>query len=392
MGPGRSIFCAVALVLAPVLAARPAERQAETPEQTAWQDVDSLSKPSLQGFLKKFPNGELAKQAQVAVALQDKLAGIREGTAKADLTIPLERLGEKWKQWQKSKPGKGVMGYLMKTGVEIHTTGAGKVKTSYSEINPVRSFCPEPLSGGKTVGRPPLVEQQGILAGPTGDGSILAFRTDGSKYELFPGIVFETPGKEPMYFAVVAGKGLVHLKGTGKVTLPDGKTADLEPMKPPDVVFVPTPREVVEKMLELAQVTEDDVVYDLGCGDGRIVVAAAKLGARACGFDVDPQRIKESNENVEKNGVGNLATIQQKDIFTLDLSPASVITLYLLPSLNVKLIPQLEKLKPGSRIVSHDFDMRGVKPDQVVEVISANGVQHLVYLWTTPLKKEQQTE
>ena len=159
----------------------------------------------------------------------------------------------------------------------------------------------------------------------------------------------------------------------------------------PDVIFVPTPQEVVEKMLETAQVTKDDVVYDLGCGDGRIVVTAAKkYGARAFGFDVDPQRIKESSENVEKNGVGNLVTIEQKDIFTLDLSKANVITLYLLPSLNVKLIPQLEKLKPGSRIVSHDFAMRGVKPDKVIEVHSENGADHTIYFWTAPLKKEQE--
>jgi precorrin-6B methylase 2 len=164
--------------------------------------------------------------------------------------------------------------------------------------------------------------------------------------------------------------------------------APAQEVKRPDVIFVPTPNEVVAKMLELAKVTKDDVVYDLGCGDGRIVVAAAKIGCKAYGFDVDPQRIKESKENVEKNGVGNLATIEQKDIFTLDLSKANVVTLYLLPSLNVKLIPQLEKLKPGSRIVSHDFDMRGVKPDQVVEVTSDGDVSHTVYLWTTPLKKE----
>ncbi len=155
----------------------------------------------------------------------------------------------------------------------------------------------------------------------------------------------------------------------------------------PDVVFVPTPQNAVDKMLDLAQVTKDDVVYDLGCGDGRIVVTAAKrYGCRAFGFDVDPRRIKESKENVEKNGVGDLATIQQKDVFTLDLSKASVVTLYLLPSLNVKLIPQLEKLKPGCRIVSHDFDMRGVVPDKVLD---EDG--HILYLWTTPLKKESQT-
>jgi SAM-dependent methyltransferase len=160
--------------------------------------------------------------------------------------------------------------------------------------------------------------------------------------------------------------------------------------KRPDVIFVPTPPEVVAKMLALAQVTKDDVVYDLGCGDGRIVVAAAKMGCKTFGFDVDPNRIQESKENVASNGVGGLATIEQKDIFTLDLSKANVVTLYLLPSLNVKLIPQLEKLKPGSRIVSHDFDMRGVTPDQVVQVNGDNGYEHTVYLWTTPLKKETQ--
>jgi len=161
----------------------------------------------------------------------------------------------------------------------------------------------------------------------------------------------------------------------------------------PDVIFVPTPQAVVDKMLELAQVTKDDVVYDLGCGDGRIVVTAAKkYGCRAYGYDVDPKRIRESLDNVEKNGVGDLATIQQKDIFTLDLSKANVVTLYLLPSLNVKLIPQLEKLKPGSRIVSHDFDMKGVIPDTIVNVDGEGGYGHTVYLWTTPLKKESQTK
>ena len=165
---------------------------------------------------------------------------------------------------------------------------------------------------------------------------------------------------------------------------------ELKPGRTPDVIYVPTPQEVVDKMLELAQVTKDDIVYDLGCGDGRIVVTAAKrFGCRALGFDIDPNRVKESLENVEKNNVGHLVTIEQKDIFTLDLSPANIITLYLLPSLNVKLIPQLEKLKPGSRIVSHDFDMKGVKPDKVVSlVISHDQSSHKIYFWTTPLNKE----
>ncbi len=165
---------------------------------------------------------------------------------------------------------------------------------------------------------------------------------------------------------------------------------EAQPERTPDVIFVPTPHEVVAKMLEMAKVTKDDLVYDLGCGDGRIVVAAAKkYGCKAVGFDIDPKRVAEAKENVKKNKVGHLVSIEQKDIFELDLSKASVITLYLLPSLNVKLIPQLEKLKPGSRIVSHDFDMRGVEPDQKVEVTPKDGRTHTIYLWTTPLKKTQ---
>jgi len=162
------------------------------------------------------------------------------------------------------------------------------------------------------------------------------------------------------------------------------------PTREPDVIFVPTPQVAVDKMLELAKVTKDDLLYDLGCGNGIIVVTAAKrYGCKAVGFDIDRKRVKESLENVEKNNVGHLVRIEHRDIFTLDISKANVITLYLLPELNVKLIPQLEKLKPGSRIVSHDFDMRGVKPDKVVKVTSDNEWdEHTIYLWTTPLKKE----
>jgi uncharacterized protein (TIGR03000 family) len=159
----------------------------------------------------------------------------------------------------------------------------------------------------------------------------------------------------------------------------------------PDVIYVPTPQEVVDKMLELAEVKKGDVVYDLGCGDGRIVVTAAKkYGVKAVGFDINPERVKESLENVRKNNVEKLVTIKKADIFTLDLSEASVVTLYLLPSLNVKLMPQLEKLKPGSRIVSHDFDMRGAKPKKVVKVSTPGTFEreHTVYLWVVPWEKE----
>jgi len=159
--------------------------------------------------------------------------------------------------------------------------------------------------------------------------------------------------------------------------------------KKPDVIFVPTPQVVVDKMLELAEVGPDDVLYDLGCGNGIIVVSAAKKGAKTTGFDVDPQRIRETQENIQKNEVEGRAKVVQKDIFTLDLSDVDVVTLYLLPSLNVKLIPQLEKLKPGARIVSHDFDMSGVKPAKVVKVKGPSR-EHTVYLWRTPLEKESE--
>jgi uncharacterized protein (TIGR03000 family) len=160
----------------------------------------------------------------------------------------------------------------------------------------------------------------------------------------------------------------------------------------PEVPFVPTPQDVVDKMLELAGVKKDDVVYDLGCGDGRIVVTAAKkYGCKAVGFDIDPDRVKDSRANVTKNDVEKLVTIERRDIYKVDLKPASVVTLYLFPEVNVKLIPQLEKLKAGSRIVSHDFDMEGVKPKQTVTVTSKeDGRDHKIYLWETPLQKEKE--
>jgi SAM-dependent methyltransferase len=168
------------------------------------------------------------------------------------------------------------------------------------------------------------------------------------------------------------------------------KKADKKDLdRTPDVIFVPTPQEAVDKMLELAKVTKDDVVYDLGCGNGIIVVTAAKkYGCKCVGFDIDPQRIKDSNENVKKNKVEDLVEIKRDDIFTLDLSKANVITLYLQPELNVKLMPQLEKMKPGSRIVSHEHDMNGARPDRVIKV-RAGGRERMVYLWTIPLKKEK---
>lgn len=184
---------------------------------------------------------------------------------------------------------------------------------------------------------------------------------------------------------------LIFGTGLGQTSLGQaarGAEATVE-RRAPDVIFVPTPHDVVDRMLELARVKKTDVLYDLGCGDGRIVVAAAKkFGCRAVGFDIDPQRVQEALENVKKNNVQHLVTIREADIFELDLRPANVITLYLLPSLNVRLIPQLEKLAPNSRIVSYSFDMRGIEPDEIAKIeIGNTSISRKIYLWTTPLKK-----
>lgn len=168
-----------------------------------------------------------------------------------------------------------------------------------------------------------------------------------------------------------------------------------KPKPPPepeveDVPFVPTPQEVVDKMLDLAEVKKDDLVYDLGCGDGRIVVTAAKkYRCKAVGFDINPRRIEESKDSVKEASVGDLVTIKKQNIFDVDLTPASVVTLYLLPRINVQLVPQLERMKPGSRIVSHAFDIEGYKPKKVATVKDKEGQDHKVYLWTVPLEKDK---
>src|SRR5712692_9398343 len=156
----------------------------------------------------------------------------------------------------------------------------------------------------------------------------------------------------------------------------------------PDVPYVPTTEEAVQAMLKLADVKKTDVVYDLGCGDGRIVIAAAKLyGARGVGIDIDPQRIREANENARKAGVQNLVRFEEKDLFQADIREASVVTLFLLSSVNLKLRPKLlQDLKPGTRVVSNTFDMGHWKPDKEPHVDGAEGyyLSRKLYLWTVP--------
>jgi tRNA G37 N-methylase Trm5 len=182
------------------------------------------------------------------------------------------------------------------------------------------------------------------------------------------------------FFWTVAG---ILVVGHSPFVVPTSAALAQEPFDSKKIVpFVPSPQEVVDKMIELAGVKKGDVVYDMGSGDGRIVIAAAKKGAKAVGFEIDGDLVKESRENIHKAGVQDLGEIRQQDILTVDFSPASVVTMYLLPDVNLKLRPNLLKqLRPGSRVVSHSFDMGDWKPDKIEKVDGRT-----IYLWTIPAK------
>lgn len=155
-------------------------------------------------------------------------------------------------------------------------------------------------------------------------------------------------------------------------------------LRTPDVIFVPTPNDVVNKMLEMANVTANDVVYDLGCGDGRIVITAAqRYGARGVGIDIDPDRIREATDNVRRAKVTDKVKFVEGDLFEANISEATVVTLYLLTELNLKLRPKLMKdLRPGTRVVSHAFSMGDWKPERTEQVSGSS-----VYLWRIPKRK-----
>lgn len=155
-----------------------------------------------------------------------------------------------------------------------------------------------------------------------------------------------------------------------------------------DVVWVPTPYELVKKMLDLAEVTPDDYVIDLGSGDGRTVIAAAKRGARALGVEYNPQMVELSRKNAEAEGVSEKAKFIEADLFETDFSAATVITMFLLTEINLKLRPQILDLKPGTRIVSNTFTMGEWTPDEKAEIDIPNSSYHTALLWIVPAKVE----
>lgn len=193
--------------------------------------------------------------------------------------------------------------------------------------------------------------------------------------------------RQALYSLVASVSIAMGITGYTNQAPTDAQTTQQQPsvqisQREPDVVYVPTPQEVVDEMLALAKVTKDDIIYDLGSGDGRIpITAAQKFGTRGFGIDINPERIKEANANAKKAGVSDRVKFLNQDLFQTDISKATVVTLYLLPTLNVKLRPQLFKqLKPGTRVVSHDFDMGEWKPDRVVKTKEGS----TIYLWTIP--------
>ena len=157
----------------------------------------------------------------------------------------------------------------------------------------------------------------------------------------------------------------------------------------PDVVYVGTPYDIVSQMLHMADVKKEDIVVDLGCGDARmLVLAAQKYGSRGIGYEIDPVMVRESRKNAEKNKVSDLVEIVQADIFKVDISDADVLPVYLLPEMNLRLVPQFETLKPGSRLVFHNYDLAGYVYDKKIEIISnEDNSRHTLWLYTTPLKK-----
>ncbi|MBD2499891.1 SAM-dependent methyltransferase [Anabaena azotica] len=205
---------------------------------------------------------------------------------------------------------------------------------------------------------------------------------------------------QKILLSVVAGASVVGLGLAGCTPQQNNLQAQVEPSpsniatetqaqapatqpqeRPGDVPYVPTPQEVVDAMLNVAKVNKNDTLYDLGSGDGRIVITAAqKFGTRGTGIDIDPERIQEANANAQKAGVSDRVKFVQQDLFKTDFSDATVVTLYLLPDINLKLRPiLLRQLKPGTRIVSHAFDMGDWKPEKTLQVDGRT-----VYYWVVP--------
>jgi SAM-dependent methyltransferase len=198
--------------------------------------------------------------------------------------------------------------------------------------------------------------------------------------------------------AIIVALGVVTILGAVAVNHFVARSADefqpdQTPLSRPRIhaPYIQSPDPVVNLMVDTAQIGPEDLVYDLGCGDGRLVIQAAKkYGCRGVGFDKNPQRVSEARNQVVEHGVEELVRIELADVFTVDLSEADVVLMYLLPWMLEELIPQFADLKPGSRIVSHDFPIEGIQADKEVEIfVDDERDRHIAYLYITPLRKKE---
>ena len=273
------------------------------------------------------------------------------------------------------------LGSSVRIGEFVHTSNGACAKWKTGEAVAQEKGLP--------TGRITMTAADGrlIYRGVNGRVTLVEIAVDG-KYAQVGDFKVAPAAREPTWTFPVVANGRLYLRDQDVLSCYELRA---EKPRKPHVIFVPTPHDVVEKMLEQARVTKADTVVDLGCGDGRIVVTAAKkYGCKAIGYDLDPECIKLSRAAVEKAGVGKLVTIEEADLLEIDFSGATVVTIYLGAALNAKLVPKLEKLKPGSRIVSHFFPIPGVKPDKTVMVTSAeDDVERPIYLYSIPLVKEK---
>jgi outer membrane protein assembly factor BamB len=297
---------------------------------------------------------------------------------------------------------------LKKSGAEFEVEKEYSAKVAFESwlgssvrigdfVHAANGLCIE-WKTGKVVEQPTRVVPTNRLTMTAADGRLIHRNGNGvvSLVEVSKEGIYTKRGeftvapiaKEPTWTFPVVANGHLYMRDQDVLYRYDLRAPATKPKaQEPDVIFVPTPQDVVEKMLDLAHVDKKDVVADLGCGDGRIVVTAAKkFGCQAFGYDLDPECIRLAKAAVAEAGVEKQVRIEERDIFEVDLSGMTVVTLYLSEKLNARLIPQLNKMKAGSRVVTHVFPIAGVKPDRVMKVTAAeDDVERPLYLYSVPI-------
>ena len=222
-------------------------------------------------------------------------------------------------------------------------------------------------------------------------GKVISASIDAKEFRKLAEFTPRTDTSQPAWTFPVVSNGRLYVRNYDSLLCYDIRDPEARKKKAPDAVFVPTPSDVVAKMLELAAVRRDDVVYDLGSGDGRIVIAAAKAhGCKAVGVEIDEELVAKSRKKAKEAGVEKRVTFEHDDLFEADFSRATVLALYILPSMSQKLIPKIDKLAPGTRVVCHVFAIPGAIPEKVVKLTSEeDDVERPIYLYTVPLRMEK---